>query len=314
MRVLLFGAGVVGTIYGHALQEAGHVVTHYVRAGRRNRFSDGVQLCLVDARRGRPRHRVATYPPTFTEDLATPERSDLLLVSVRHYQLADVVPILATARTDAPILFFNGLWSDTAFIDSHLPRSRYLWGFPVAGGGFTGTRLDGALLKEVRLGELDGTLTPRLEAVAGLFRSAGVEPDVRGDIRDWLWTHFAINAGVIGAAFKAGSARWLVSSTLALHEAILAARDGLAVCRARGVDLSRQEDVRTFALPAWVAAAAMRILFATNQPVRAIMEYHTARDELRRIFTDVLTTGTELGVSITHLASLQIFLDAPAES
>lgn len=60
--------------------------------------------------------------------------------------------------------------------------------------------------------------------------------NIQQNIQHWLWVHFAINSGVIGAAFKAGGATQLLNSIPRLHDAILAGRDALAVCRARGVN------------------------------------------------------------------------------
>ena len=38
MKVLMFGTGVIGTIYGYVLAQAGNDVTHYVREGKKKLF------------------------------------------------------------------------------------------------------------------------------------------------------------------------------------------------------------------------------------------------------------------------------------
>lgn len=57
MRVLTVGAGVVGTIYGWALSEAGHDVVHLVRPGRAQALAGGIATDVLDKRPGHPRKR-----------------------------------------------------------------------------------------------------------------------------------------------------------------------------------------------------------------------------------------------------------------
>ena len=44
MRVLVIGAGIIGSIYGWALAESGHHVVHLVRSGRACAMRDGLPL------------------------------------------------------------------------------------------------------------------------------------------------------------------------------------------------------------------------------------------------------------------------------
>jgi ketopantoate reductase len=44
MRVLVIGAGIIGSIYGWALAESGHHIVHLVRSGRATAFRDGLPL------------------------------------------------------------------------------------------------------------------------------------------------------------------------------------------------------------------------------------------------------------------------------
>ena len=53
MRVLVIGAGIIGSIYGWALSESGHDVEHLVRSGRAATLLEGLPLDLFDRRKGR---------------------------------------------------------------------------------------------------------------------------------------------------------------------------------------------------------------------------------------------------------------------
>jgi 2-dehydropantoate 2-reductase len=184
-------------------------------------------------------------------------------------------------------------------------------GFPVAGGGYKDGMLDGALLDEIRLGELDGQLTPRLERVKQMFEEANLKVDVQPDMVQWLWVHFAINCGIIGAAFKAGGASELLNSILNLRKGILAGREALAVCQARGVEIKDFDDAKSFYMPAWLGATAVWFMMKTNLPARKIMETHTAVDELQQMYRDLLKSAEELKVPMPHYISLKGYVDHP---
>ena len=50
MRVCVIGTGVIGTIYGHLITQAGHPVVHYVRAIDPAVARDGIRIRLLDGR------------------------------------------------------------------------------------------------------------------------------------------------------------------------------------------------------------------------------------------------------------------------
>lgn len=139
MDICVVGSGVIGSIYGHVLAEAGNDVTHLVRPGRASRLGDGIVLRLLDARTGGEGEVHATYRPRLVEALDRDRPYELILASVRHYQVPDLLPVLATGAGPADLVFFNNLWTSFEPVDACL-RGRYAWGFPVAGGGFRGPR------------------------------------------------------------------------------------------------------------------------------------------------------------------------------
>jgi 2-dehydropantoate 2-reductase len=311
MKILIIGAGVIGTIYGYALADAGNDITHYVRTGKKKSFTNGIRIHLLDGRESKPKEKEVLYPLKVTEDISSEDRYDLILVSVRHYQLESVLPLLRDHAGNADILFFNGNWDGLDIIDQYLPRAKYLWGFPVAGGGYTSWGLDAALLNEVRLGEIDGQHTQRIEQIAKMFQQAGIKVDVQDNMLHWLWVHFAINCGIIAAAFKAGGARELLNSISFLRLGILAGREALAVCQQRGVNVHLYEDARSFYAPALLGAIVVWFTIKTNRPARKIMESHTAIEELQRMCTDLINTGNQLKVDMLLLNTLVPYIENP---
>ena len=70
MRVLVIGAGIIGSIYGWALAESGHHVVHLVRSGRACAMRDGLPLEIFDLRRGHKRNFRGLYRLNAVETLS----------------------------------------------------------------------------------------------------------------------------------------------------------------------------------------------------------------------------------------------------
>jgi 2-dehydropantoate 2-reductase len=243
------------------------------------------------------------------ERLDAADRFELILASVRHDQLSALLPVLAEGAGDAEILLFNNLWSSFDPIDAVL-AGRYVWGFPVAGGGFEDGRLEAALLGTVRLGDPSGAAAGRLESVGRVFDACGLTVEVELNMLAWLWVHFATEAGIIGATAKAGGVAAFLDDAARIADGVLAVRDAFAVVQARGVDPASVPDAHMFLAPEHDVALAIKQLYAVDRAARKIMERHTGGPELKRIYGDVVATGRSLAVEMPTLEACGPFVEA----
>ena len=63
MKTLIVGTGVIGIIFGWALAEAGIDVTHYDRPRKKETYRQGLDLDLLDERKGHTGENLAHYDP-----------------------------------------------------------------------------------------------------------------------------------------------------------------------------------------------------------------------------------------------------------
>ena len=98
---------------------------------------------------------------------------DLILVSMKHGTLDQALSTLKENNVAGDVVFFNGLWKDYSSVDAYLARDRYLWGYPVAGGNvdYAKARLEGAILDNVLLAEIDGRKTERYKGSLACSRA-----------------------------------------------------------------------------------------------------------------------------------------------
>ncbi|MGG0537713.1 ketopantoate reductase family protein [Priestia aryabhattai] len=317
MRILIFGAGVIGSIYGYTLQKAGFDVTHYIRPSSMKQLDKGLILNLLDGRNKKKLENITdTYKMNIINELPSFNEFDLILISVKHYQLNNILPIISKKMGKANILFFNHLWTDFETIDKYIPREKYLWGFPSAGGGFDyqdANKLNGVIMDQVYLGEINGDVTPRMKTIKQMFNMANIRVSYQQNILHWLWKQFALNAGISSMITKSGGAKQFMSDFSSMHEGVLCIREILKICKSRGVNMKEFGDARAFFLPSWIATFGFWITMKTNKPQRTIFQLYNGAEEIKQVYYNVLDTSEELNVSMPVFHNLKDNVDRVEE-
>lgn len=305
MKILMFGRGAIATVYGWALEQAGHDVEFYVRPGRAAAYGETIDLDLLDARRRIwGQHVVLEWPVRYRETLEPDHDFDLIVVSVQHYRLAEAAAFLAPRVGKATVLIFSNTWSEPLTAIGTLPVDQVAWGFPQAGGAFgEDGMLRAVLLPSVVFGTLDQPPTDCECAVRQTFRQAGFRLREQPDFRGWLWIHFVANAGLHSQGLKLGSLAKLVGETDALREALLTSRELLPLLEARGVDLRRHRAGLAAYRAPWLTAPALAWLIAHIRLTRITFEAHSdpEAEEPRAICRDTLTEARRLGIAAPRL-------------
>lgn len=314
MKILLFGRGVINTVYAWALEKAGHHVEFYVRPGRARAYGPTVDLHLLDARhklrKGVAIHEV--WPIRMREELPPDHDYDLIIVSVQHYRFAEAAEFLATRCSRATVLVFNNFFTDPQQAAAGLPADQLVWGFPGAGGGFQPDgSLHASLLHLVQFGTFGTAPTARDLAVRELLRGAGFKLREHRDFRSWLWIHFVTNAGVLSEALPAGSLAAVFRSTTHLSSAIRTARELLPLVTARGGDLGQHRaETLPFRLPPWLGSRVIKAVMQLSDPARQVVETHTNPEELRSTCRDALAEARRLGIATPRLAAREPYFTA----
>lgn len=307
MKVLMFGRGVISTLYGWALEKAGNDVDFYVRPGRAADFGDSVDLDIRDGRASQKGTPVTgSWPITLREDLTADHDYDLIVVSVNHDQLETVVDFLSTRTGNATALIFNNVWAEPAAAVKSLPHDQVVWGFPGGGGGFSGNTLRGGFLKSVFLGDIDGSSrTERHRAVSDLFTTAGFSVSHVADFRSWLWFHFILDAAIMVGWLRMGSFGALVRSRPALAEVVRLVREMTPVLTAKGGS-SKLGTAAVKYVPTGVFAFAMSKMLAGDTVSAFLMRQAEDTGHIdfaaKAIYPrDVLADARRLGVTVPKL-------------
>jgi len=306
MRILVIGAGMIGSIYGWALSDCGHDVVHLVRRGRATALRDSLTVDMLDLRKGRKRHFHGVYKLATTESLSPADGVELVIVP-EHYALAETLEEVVPAAGDTEFLLLTQNWRGTAEVDPILPRTRYVYRYAKAGGAFSAGTLVAAL-KAVDIGPPEGEPSTLAAKVAAPFGSAGIPTRLYSDMLHYLWVQYAVTGGPWAALVQAESFDALFSDRAAASAALTAARECLEVVRQRGVDLAGYPDTKPFlgnsGLRRQVYGWIMRWMFRHDECIKRCSA-HALGDpvEVATFYDDLIATGHDLGVAMPVMES-----------
>lgn len=304
MKILMFGRGVISSIYGWALEKAGHEVHFYVRPGRTEHYGGQLHMQLYDLRRGFFSGQLSEHwHTTLKEEISAEHDYDLIILSVQHYNFTEAAETVASFVGDATVLIFNNFWDEPQQAASMLPADQLVWGFPGAGGGIEGNILRGALFGSVTFGTFGHPLSSREHATRALFAQSGFKIQEQTDFRGWLLIHFAQNAG-LQSEFLLSEHETKRALTFGMfYNMALNVKELVPLLEARGVDLSAHSSAAILSFPAFVSGAILWMLFTLVTPLRCVLDAHANPREITSTCFDVLEDARRRGISVPRLES-----------
>lgn len=313
MKLLVVGAGVLGSLYAGKLHQAGHQVTILAR-GKRLADLREFGIVLEDGDTGRQ----MTLRPPIIETLDPDERYDAALIMVRKNQVADLLPVLAKNTATPTFVFMVNNAAGPDAMAAALGRERVLLGFPGAGGAVEGHVVTYRQLKKgsqpTTLGELDGSTTPRLKQVANALRSAGFPVAISPNIDAWLKTHVALVSPIAHAIYMmGGSLHRLVHTPDAMLIVIRAIREGTAVLRKLEIPVTPAKYAFLQVLPEQLLKSVLSKAWDSEAAV-LVMERHAnhARDEMEHLASEFRSLIDAAGIPTPYIDRLAAYLNPNA--
>ena len=295
MKILILGAGVIGSFNAARLKEAGHDVSLLAR-GRRLADLREHGVVLEDARTGR---RTTTQVP-LVDRLGPEDAYDLAIVVVRRNQIPSVLPALAQNRRIPSVVFLGNNAAGAQDMIEALGRERVLIGMVNAGGERQGhlVRYIWSRWLPLLFSELDGALTPRTDTIVRLFRSAGLPARVQKNMDAYQKTHAAGLPAGAGAVYMAGGdIRRLAHMPEVLRLFVRAYREALRALRTVGVPLKPSATQLVEWIPEPILVFGLRLFFDTQLAVvGGERHFNAAPDEMKELADEFLEIFRQSGL------------------
>lgn len=193
MRILIYGAGVIGCLYAALFSDAGYDVSIYARGRRLASLRENGLLL----RRGK---RVRKADVNVIDTLEKGDCYDFIFLTVRENQLENALSELADNISPTIVTMVNTL-EPYAQLEKLCGSGRILPAFPGAGGSFDGDVLEAeltpAIIQPTTFGEIDGNLSPRAKNLRAILRKSGIPHQIVSDMHVWQLCHLAKSAGMV---------------------------------------------------------------------------------------------------------------------
>ncbi len=312
LRILVIGAGVIGSVYAARLQAAGYNVTLLAR-GQHAADLRASGLVLEDVSTGQS----TTSHLRIVEQLVPEESYDLALVCVRLDQVAATVPDLAANQQIPTLVFLLNNPTGTELLVEQLGSQRVALGFPGVGGTREGTRVRYVRIRQqpTTLGEVDGRITPRLRRLSAMLEQAGFPTALSHNMDGWLKTHAVFVSCVSAAlALEGGDSVRLGRNRATVALMVNAIREGFAALQHQGSLVAPFNLKLIFRwMPRWFAVRYWQHALQTSIGTLAIAPHaNAAREEMGQVAREILVFLEPSPVPVPTLKRLLAALTASA--
>lgn len=190
MKIVVFGAGAIGSLIGALLSKNNDVILigrpAHVHAIQKN----GLKI--------QGKTRLSRQIPAAVSPEEITFSPDLLLLTVKSYDTEEAMKHIQPFISDKLIVcsFQNGL-DNIEKIEKIVNRKQIIAGITTHGAQFiTPGVIRHTGLGRTILGELDGEITPRIQRIAAVFTKAGIPTAVSKDIVTDLWKKAIVNSSI----------------------------------------------------------------------------------------------------------------------
>ena len=288
MKILVFGAGVLGCNLASNLFRAGKDTTLLARGKwaeeiRENGLRIKNKLSL--------RMSVARIP--VVTELRPDDRYDVIFAVVRYTQLETVLDTLRANRTKNIVFVGNNVRAaETAAL---LPEKNVMFAFTSAAGHRESDRVASADLCKITIGPLGGA--PSQEALVGeIFAGTRYKVEYEPNMGDYLLCHAAFVIPAAFACYKTdGDLKKLKGNTAYLNRLIDANIEGYRAIRSAGHEILPKGDkdfegaayrktcLRFFKL---MCATSLGKICASDHAMNAVEEMSALDRDLERFFAE----------------------------
>lgn len=276
MRVLIYGAGVIGSLYATLLSETGTEVTVYARG---KRLKDLQSKGLLYKRND----RIETAKVTVISSLDDNDRYEYIFLTVRENQLLTALAELKNNISPTIVTMVNSLdpyerWEEICGSGRILPA------FPGAGGSLEEGVLDAALtpriIQPTTIGRTDG----REKGLAALLRKAHIPCQVVDDMHIWQICHLGMVVPIADAYYESENPQRAGEDALLMKNTARRIRNNFRSIKNRGIRLSPVKMHVFLILPVPAVAVIMGFVFRSAFGNRFMYRHSMkAPDEMRKL-------------------------------
>ncbi len=285
MKVLIFGAGVLGSLYAAKLHEAGTEVTLVARGRRyQDLQKHGVQLEHFTTGTSSTTHIA------LEQEMPEDEHYDLCIILVQYAQLKEAVTKAAgNSRIPSVLILTNYLKGLDEYCEV-LGRERVLLGHVNAGGERRGNKVSYITSESMTLGELNGSRTQRLLDISRMFKTAGFPVTLCKNMDAWKRHHLALLTPMCNAMYLNGICNYtLAKNRKDIRRSVVGAREAMKALEALGFPIHPRKLILMKLLPLGVLVSLFsKVLAMKVMDIGGARHVRNAKEEMRLFSRELL--------------------------
>ena len=199
MRILIYGAGVIGSLYAVLFAETGYDTSIYAR-GKRLEFLKKNGLLY------KKNQKIRRAEATILGELSDNDAYDFILLTVRENQLYEALAELKNNKSNIIVTMVNSLDSYKKWEDI-VGKGRILPAFPGAGGsinndGILDAALTPRMIQPTTFAEISGNKSERTKQFSEILRHAHIPYQKVTDMHLWQLCHLAMVVPIADAYYE----------------------------------------------------------------------------------------------------------------
>ncbi|SHH64178.1 ketopantoate reductase family protein [Clostridium intestinale] len=228
-KILIFGAGVIGSIYAMKFIEAGLDVTIFARS---NRFKLLKENGLQYSEKG----EVKSIKVNVIDKLENDDVYDFIFVTVHYDQSESALLALKDNQSKNIVMMTNSSMGFSTW--QNIVGDRILPAFPGFGGqikdGILYARFAPKFLIATMVGEISGLETERIENLSKIFKTAKLPCTINKDMEAYLITHSISDIALLGGLYFENN----ISDEKKAHKITTTLKTYLRAIQKAGVDIN----------------------------------------------------------------------------
>jgi len=285
-KILIFGAGVIGSAYAAMLSTKDENDIKVFARGRRLEQLKKEGLRYFDEKT----KTIKKAKITVLENLPDNMTFDFAFVTIRYEQVIDALEQVKNNATQNIVVMVNNPLGYAKW--QEILKERLIVGFPNIGGkiedGVLYFKHTPAIIQRTTLGEVNGRKTDRIKKLKRILKNGGFKTAVSNNMDAWQKTHLAI---VIPAAdgiyMDGGDAYTTAKNKKALYFMASELKANFRLLKAKKIPVKpfRLRIIRI--CPKWLIKILLKKLFRTKL-AETVISYHTlnARKEAEMLKED----------------------------
>jgi len=301
MKILIYGAGVIGSIYAAKLFEAKNDVTLLAR-GKNYQSLQQNGIVINEHLTGK---KISVHIPLI-QQLEKNDFYDLVIVTVRLDQLESVIQDLKNNIACSLVMIMLNNPDDISTITETLHPKHIILGFPGVGGIREGDTINFTRIKQQKttIGETNGEKTTRIKNIKALLEKAGFEVAINNDMQAWLKTHAVFIACISAAIIKEnGDSIQLGKNKNSVRLMVKSINEGFKALNALGITITPFNlKIIFMIMPQWFSVSYWQKAMQSDMGTLAIAPHaNAAKSEMQLVAKKVLKTAHSSSVATPTL-------------